>query len=365
MASVVGTDVPAAALVVAALALLVVLAPRRPWTAAVVFGVTMGLAAWIRAVALPLTALSIGVWLARRERFVRALLLTGASVAATLAVLAPWGIRHVRESGALYFTDDHGGVTALIGANPNSEGTYTRALNRMFNDVTGRSVLAEPHHETDQIAYGIVREWWRYEPGLCAGAGGHEGRAPVRSRGPSLLLADVPPRRAGGARRGPRRRAPRGAGRGRPRVRAGGAGSGAVRHGHRGHPAPLGVAGAAPVPALAGRDVHDLLRGAALSAADRDAGLPVRRAGAGRVAALRHRGRAAGAGREQAFAAGAAGGRRHRAGLVGRVAAGRRRRTDLARAPPVGRDGGRAERPSRGHGCCCGGLRPRLGRPRR
>ena len=78
MASVVGTDVPAAALVVAALALLVVLAPRRPWTAAVIFGVTMGLAAWIRAVALPLTALSAGVWLARRQLIRRALLLTGA-----------------------------------------------------------------------------------------------------------------------------------------------------------------------------------------------------------------------------------------------------------------------------------------------
>ncbi len=169
MASVVGTDVPAAALVVAALALLVVLAPRRPWLAAVIFGVTMGLAAWIRAVALPLTALSAGVWLARRQPIGRALLLTGASVAATLAVLAPWGIRHLRDSGALYFTDDHGGVTALIGANPNSEGTYTRALNRMFNDVTGRSVLAEPHHETDQIAYRIVREWWRYEPRYALG----------------------------------------------------------------------------------------------------------------------------------------------------------------------------------------------------
>jgi hypothetical protein len=90
-------------------------------------------------------------------------------VAATLVVLAPWGIRHLRESHALYFTDDHGGITALIGANPNSEGTYTRALNRMFNDVTGRSVLAEPHHQTDQIAYGIVREWWHYEPGYALG----------------------------------------------------------------------------------------------------------------------------------------------------------------------------------------------------
>ena len=169
MASVVGTDVPAAALIVAALALLVVLAPRRPLAAAIAFGVTLGLAAWIRAVALPLTVLSLGVWLARRERLRRAAGLTGASVLATLVVLAPWGLHHLRQSGALYVTDDHGGITALIGANPNSEGTYTRALNRMFNDVTGRSVLAEPHHETDQIAYRIVREWWRYEPGYALG----------------------------------------------------------------------------------------------------------------------------------------------------------------------------------------------------
>ncbi|HXJ20800.1 MAG TPA: hypothetical protein VMT03_11265 [Polyangia bacterium] len=169
MASVVGTDVPAAALVVAALALLAVLAPRRPWSAAIAFGVTMGLAAWIRAVALPLTVLSIGLWLAWRKGLGRAALLAGASVAATLVVLAPWGIRHLRQSHALYFTDEHGGITALIGANPNSEGTYTRALNRMFQDVTGRSVLDEPHHETDQLAYRIVREWWRYEPGYALG----------------------------------------------------------------------------------------------------------------------------------------------------------------------------------------------------
>jgi hypothetical protein len=169
MASVVGTDVPAAALVIAALALLALLAPRRPWTAALVFGVTMGLAAWIRAVALPLTALSAGLWLAWRQGLRRAALLAATSVGATLLVLAPWAIRHLRESHALYFTDDHGGITALIGANPNSEGTYTRALNRMFLDVTGRSVLDEPHHETDQIAYGIVREWWHYEPTYALG----------------------------------------------------------------------------------------------------------------------------------------------------------------------------------------------------
>jgi hypothetical protein len=169
MSSVVGTDMPAAALLAAALALLVTLGPRRPTVAALAFGAAMGLTAWVRAVALPLSALALGYWLARRQKITRSAALTAAGVAATLVVLLPWGIRHVRESRALYFTDDHGGITALIGANPNSEGTYTRALNRMFKDVTGRSVLDEPHHETDRAAYAIAREWFRFEPGYALG----------------------------------------------------------------------------------------------------------------------------------------------------------------------------------------------------
>ena len=58
---------------------------------------------------------SIGLWLARvswsdwRQELRRAVLRTGLSVATTLVVLAPWGIRHLRQSHALYFTDDHGG----------------------------------------------------------------------------------------------------------------------------------------------------------------------------------------------------------------------------------------------------------------
>jgi hypothetical protein len=169
MASVVGTDVPAAALIVVALALLAALGRARPWAAAVAFGATMGLAAWVRAVALPLSALSMGYWLARRERIGRALGLAGAGLAAALVVLSPWAVRHLKQSGALYFTDDHGGITALIGANPNSEGTYTRALNQMFKDVTGRSVLAEPHRATDQAAYAMARAWARFEPRYTLG----------------------------------------------------------------------------------------------------------------------------------------------------------------------------------------------------
>lgn len=169
MSSVVGTDVPAAALLALALALLMTLAPSRPLVAAVAFGVAMGLAAWVRAVALPLSALALGYWLARRTKPLRALMLTTVGVAATLVVLLPWGIRHVRQSGELYFTDDHGGITALIGANPNSEGTYTRALNRMFKDVAGRSVLDEPHRQTDRAAFAIAREWIAFQPRYALG----------------------------------------------------------------------------------------------------------------------------------------------------------------------------------------------------
>jgi hypothetical protein len=169
MASVVGTDVPAAALIVSALAVLAALGPRRPWTAAVAFGAIMGLGAWMRAVALPLTALSAGYWVATRTPLRRAAALTAVAVAATLAVLAPWAARHVRQTGELYFTDDHGGITALIGANPNSEGTYTRALNQMFHDLTGQSVLDEPHRQVDRAAYALAREWTRFEPAYALG----------------------------------------------------------------------------------------------------------------------------------------------------------------------------------------------------
>jgi hypothetical protein len=169
--SVVGTDMPAAALLVCAIAVLAALGPTRPWRAALLFGLVMGLAAWVRAVALPLTALSLGYWLARRTRVPSALALTAAAVASTLLVLSPWAVRHARESGHAYFTDDHGGITALIGANPNSEGTYTRALNQMFKDLTGKSVLDEPHHEVDQAAYALAKDWVRFEPRYALGLG--------------------------------------------------------------------------------------------------------------------------------------------------------------------------------------------------
>src|SRR5438045_2710220 len=57
VASVTGTDMPAAALLIAAVWLLARDADANPTRAALLFGFVLGLAAWVRAVALPLAAL--------------------------------------------------------------------------------------------------------------------------------------------------------------------------------------------------------------------------------------------------------------------------------------------------------------------
>ena len=76
MSSVVGTDVPAAALIVGALALLVAFGRDASLDGGAGVRRAMGLAAWVRAVALPLSALSLGYWLRSRLRLGRALALT-------------------------------------------------------------------------------------------------------------------------------------------------------------------------------------------------------------------------------------------------------------------------------------------------
>ena len=169
LASVIGTDVPAGALLLLAFALLLHLGPARPMLAAAAFGAAMGLAAYFRAVALPLGALSAGYWLARRAGARAVVARTSLAVGVTLLVLAPWAVRNLRTSGELAFTDSHGGVTALMGNYPNSEGTYARSLGLMFKELTGRTLLSEPHRETDRIAYNLAKTWIGFEPGWTAG----------------------------------------------------------------------------------------------------------------------------------------------------------------------------------------------------
>jgi 4-amino-4-deoxy-L-arabinose transferase-like glycosyltransferase len=170
--SVTGTDAPAGALIVTAVALLVDLTARgRPRLAALVFGIGMGLAAWIRAVAFPLAVLSFLVLRVFRQRFRVALAGSLVSVCAALLVLAPWAVRNHRLYGSFTFTDSHGGHTALVGSNPNSDGAYSRSLNRLFTDVTGYRLFDSPDHHraSDEAAYAMAKRLARFEPSYTLG----------------------------------------------------------------------------------------------------------------------------------------------------------------------------------------------------
>jgi hypothetical protein len=169
MASVVGTDVPCAALICVALACLFHWGQRRPLVAAVAFGAAMGAAAWFRAVALPLVALGGGYWLAARVPWRSVGTRTATGVLVALVVLAPWAWRNLEHEGALFFTDTHGGVTALMGNDPNTDGTYSRGLGDTFRQLTGRTFLSRPHRETDRVAYALARRWMAFQPGFTLG----------------------------------------------------------------------------------------------------------------------------------------------------------------------------------------------------
>ena len=205
-------------------------------------------------------------------------LLTALTTAATLVVLLPWALRNQREHGALKFTDDHGGITALIGANPNSEGTYTRALNRMFKDLTGRTRARRAARRDRPAGLRPRQGLDALRAALRAGAGDPEGRAPVLVGVAPALLADRAARACWSARpsAGSRRawtrptRSPTGSGTRCARLFAVGIALAIAR-------AALAAAGADPVPARADRDLQRVLRRAPLPRADRDDGVSARR----------------------------------------------------------------------------------------
>jgi 4-amino-4-deoxy-L-arabinose transferase-like glycosyltransferase len=161
--SVTGTDLPTAVVVVTAAWCLVRWGPERPATGAILFGLVMGLGAWMRAVALPLAALAAVYFRARGLPF-RQVARNGAlACLAAAVVLAPWAVRNRLRYGETFFTDSHGGLTALVGANPDTDGAYSRSLNRLFHETTGYTLLAEPHREADRASYAIARDWVRFE----------------------------------------------------------------------------------------------------------------------------------------------------------------------------------------------------------
>jgi 4-amino-4-deoxy-L-arabinose transferase-like glycosyltransferase len=172
VASVTGTDMPAAALLSVAVWLLVRNAEERPLGAPAAFGFVLGLAAYVRAVALPLTVLALFHFRARGAQWLHAITRTAAACFVAFIVLLPWGIRNKVVNGHFSLTDSHGGHTALVGANPNSDGRYSRSLNRLFAEVTGLSLFAPPHDASDRAAYSLAKEWTgvdtKYAAGLLA-----------------------------------------------------------------------------------------------------------------------------------------------------------------------------------------------------
>jgi 4-amino-4-deoxy-L-arabinose transferase-like glycosyltransferase len=169
VSSVTGTDMPAAVLVLGALWGLVHWGRTRPWLATVAFGVGMGLAAYVRAVAMPLAVFAIFYFRAAGASWRQAVARAGVGAFIALVMLAPWVLRNRLRYGEWFLTDSHGGLTALVGVNPNTDGRYSRSLNRLFKEATGYTLLAEPHRRADRAAYDLARDWSAFSPPYALG----------------------------------------------------------------------------------------------------------------------------------------------------------------------------------------------------
>jgi 4-amino-4-deoxy-L-arabinose transferase-like glycosyltransferase len=169
IASVTGTDMPAAVLVVVAVYFLVRFAEKRPLLAALLFGLFTGVGAFIRAIVIPLAGLAVLVFRAYGKSWKAATAYTAVACATAVLLLSPWMLRNRLRYGEAFLTDSHGGHTALVGANPNTDGCYSRSLNRMYHDVTGFTLLAEPHRQADHAALGIAKKWIAFEPLFALG----------------------------------------------------------------------------------------------------------------------------------------------------------------------------------------------------
>jgi 4-amino-4-deoxy-L-arabinose transferase-like glycosyltransferase len=169
VSSVTGTDMPAAALLATAVWLLVRTSGERPLGAPLLYGLALGLTAYVRAIALPLAALAVFHFRAQGARWFHAFTRTGLACLVAFLVLLPWGLRNHHRYGEFFITDSHGGHTALVGANPNSDGVYSRSLNRMFSEGTGHRLFVEPHRASDRVAYQVAKQWTAYDPKFALG----------------------------------------------------------------------------------------------------------------------------------------------------------------------------------------------------
>src|SRR6185437_8296215 len=61
------------------------------------------------------------------------------------------------------------GHTALVGANPDTDGRYSRSLNRLFAEGTGYALFEEPHRASDRVAYALAKQWTAFSPRYALG----------------------------------------------------------------------------------------------------------------------------------------------------------------------------------------------------
>ena len=284
----------------------------------------LGLAAYVRAVALPLALLAFPYWVAAaptRAGLKAAVARTALGCGVAAVVLLPWGIRNQLRYGEFFITDSHGGHTALVGANPDTEGVYSRSLNQMFWLGTGYRLFDPKPRDADRAAYALAKSWARYEPAYAIGLVAAKADRLLTNERPLLywplyresVLGDPPRAFFDRYRAGIERLVD-----GFWYLLVGG---GDRRAGGRGGAAPVARAGAAAVPARADRALRDVLLRGPLPPGDRDLHVPLRGGGAGvagrpaagpRAAARGDRRRARG-GRAAARLAGA--GRARAAGL--------------------------------------------------
>ncbi len=185
MCSVTGTDVIASVVITAAIAIMVCTPRERLWSA-VALGVLIGAAAWIRAVALlliPASVIGIHLLAVPWRAALRQAAITGV---VAFVVLVPWAARNQQRYGEWFFSDSHGGLTALVGANPNTDGSYSRSLNRIFEEVTGHALLAEPHREADRAAYQLAMDWTTFSPAYAVGLLAKKAERLLGSEGPLM-----------------------------------------------------------------------------------------------------------------------------------------------------------------------------------
>ena len=129
----------------------------------------LGLAAYVRAVALPLAALAAPHFRARGARWATSSRARWRPASSPRWCCCPGASATSCRYGEFFLTDSHGGHTALVGANPNSDGNYSRSLNRLFCEGTGYRLFAEPHRAGDRAAFKLAVQWTKAEPKYALG----------------------------------------------------------------------------------------------------------------------------------------------------------------------------------------------------